>query len=152
MGRTAGSDWVSNTLIGPQVSGTAVTTALSISGANQTGSQLILGGFTIGDTLKRGQSFTIPGVFAVKPETLEVTGDLKRFSVATDFTATAATGTVLITTEIIPTGAYKNVSNAPADTSILSFAALAGSSVEQYLWNLGKDLLKHLLFVLPCWE
>jgi len=131
MGRTAGSDWVSNTLIGPQVSGTAVTTALSISGANQTGSQLLLAGFTIGDTLKRGQSFTIPGVFAVKPETLEVTGDLKRFSVATDFTATAATGTVLITTEIIPTGAYKNVSNAPADTSILSFAALAGSSVEQ---------------------
>jgi hypothetical protein len=131
MGRTAGSDWVSNTLIGPQAAGTAVLTTIAVTGANQTGGSLILGGFTAGDTLKRGQSFTIPGVFALKPESLTPTTVLKTFSVAGDFTAGSATGTVNITPEIIATGPYRNVSNVPADTSILTFAATTGAGSQQ---------------------
>jgi hypothetical protein len=88
-------------------------------GAGQTGATLDIDTGT--GTILEGDKFTIAGVNAVDPETKKDLGFLQEFVC----TADSAGGDVIIniSPSIIPTGAYQNVSAAPADGVAVLFKA-----------------------------
>jgi len=120
-----------------------------VQGANQTGSTIILDGFTTaGVTLKKGDMFTIAGVYEINPQSYASTGRLQTFVVTADATTVAGTpnyasvsispsindGT-LTTTDSAGTSlslaAYQNVSNKPADNAAITLIGTAGSTYRQ---------------------
>jgi hypothetical protein len=108
-----------------------------VNGANQTGSTLTTNGWTasIATLLNAGDVFTIAGVYAVNPQNYISTGTLKNFTV-TSVVASDASGnaSIGISPAITVTGAYQNVSNAPANLAPISVMGTAGVS---YFQNIG---------------
>lgn len=98
----------------------------AINGAGQSGTTLILDGFTAGVTLKKGALFTIANVNSLNPASREDTGQLWQGSVFADVTADGS-GNMTITLgdedPITLTGPYQTVSAAPADGALLTFQA-----------------------------
>lgn len=80
---------------------------------------LITDGWTASTTgvLKKGDIFTIAGVYAVNPISKESTGRLQTFVVKADANSGATTGpaTLTISPPIIADGAYQTVTAVPAD-------------------------------------
>lgn len=107
--------------------------------SKDTGSQsLITDGWTNSTTgiLKKGDVFTIAGVFAVNPISKQSTGRLQTFTVLADADSGATTGpaTLTIAPAIIASGAYQNVTAAPADNAPITVkTGTAGSSYKQSL-------------------
>ena len=101
---------------------------------------LITDGWTaaVGNRLKRGDVFTIAGVFAVNPETKQNTGLLQQFVVTAD---AASDGSGNLTTVIYPAiiagGAYQNVNARPADNAAIT--VLTGSASTTY----GQNIMFH---------
>lgn len=120
MGRTAGFDWYSNTLMSRLTNGNKVA-GVTVSGAGQTGSNLLVAGLAAADTFKKGQTFTIAGVFEIHPETRVSTGVLQNFVVTADVTSVGATATLPIAPSIVTTGPLQNVSAGPAAAAALVF-------------------------------
>lgn len=85
-------------------------TATNINGANQVGSAITVVAVA-GGTLTRGTVITLPGVFAVNPQTRQSTGVLMDFVVTADAVATATT--INISPAIVVTGAFQNVTASP---------------------------------------
>lgn len=85
-------------------------TATNISGANQTGSTLTVVAIA-GGTLTRGTVITLPGVFAVNPQTRISTGQLANFVVTAD--ALVGATSISISPAIVTSGAFQNVSASP---------------------------------------
>jgi hypothetical protein len=106
MGRTAGFDFMENTLWPSHVRSAANGSYL-INGASQTGATLTVD--TGANAPAAGDVFTIAGVFRVHPETKQSTGILQQFVVGTGATATSWP----ISPAIVITGALQNVSGAP---------------------------------------
>lgn len=114
----------------------------AINGANQAKSfldvrttfaqTLAVDGLGATKTIKRGEVFTIAGVFAVNPRSKEVLPYLAQFVVLADAT-TNATGEVTLTiaNPIIVTGAYQSVSAAPADNAVITFMGAASTAYTQ---------------------
>lgn len=107
-----------------------------VNGGSQTGSSLVTNGWTVSrsNLLAVGDVFTIPGVYAVNPQNYLSTGSLMNFVV----TSTAASdsggnATVQFSPAITTTGAYKNVSNAPANLAPIS---VIGNPLTSYFQNL----------------
>ena len=98
---------------------------------------LITDGWTAAaaNRLKRGDVFTIAGVFAVNPETKQSTGALRQF-VATADAASDGSGnlTVAIYPAIIAGGAYQNVTARPADNAAITI--LTGTASTAYSQNI----------------
>lgn len=103
---------------------------LSVSGAGQSGSTLAVAGLTATTgTLKAGDVFTIAGCFAVHPNTKAVINELQQFVVVSDATANGSgIATLTISPGIVTTGAYQNVSAAPANTATVTVAGASGST------------------------
>lgn len=120
-----------------------------VQGANQSGSTIVLDGFnTAGVTLKKGDMFTIAGVYEINPQSYQSTGRLQTFVVTADATTVAGTpnyasvsispsindGT-LTTTDSAGTSlslsAYQNVSAKPADNAAITLVGTAGSTYRQ---------------------
>lgn len=98
----------------PLVSGTATLAVITGTGA-----------------LTAGQQFTIAGVNEVNPDTKASTGQLKVFTVASNYAGGA--GNVTLSQTIFTSGAYQNVSAAiPTTTNI----TLLGSASTSYVRNL----------------
>lgn len=98
----------------PLVSGTATLAVISGTGA-----------------LTAGQQFTIAGVFEVNPDTKASTGQLKVFTVASNYAGGA--GNVTLSQPIYTSGPYQNVSGAiPTSTNI----TLIGSASTGIVRNL----------------
>ena len=101
---------------------------------------LITDGWTAAaaNRLKRGDVFTIAGVFSVNPETKQSTGLLQQFVVTAD---AASDGSGNLTTTIYPAiiagGAYQNVTARPADNAAIT--VLTGSANTSY----GQNILFH---------
>jgi len=101
-------------------------------GAAQTGASVVTNGWTpgIANLLAVGDVITFAGVFNVNPKSRQTTGTLANFVV----TATAASdgggnATLAISPAITPTGAYQNVSAAPANgAAIVVKTGAAGQS------------------------
>ena len=88
--------------------------------------------------LKRGDVFTIAGVFSVNPETKQSTGLLQQFVVTADAASDGSGNlTATIYPAIIAGGAYQNVTARPADNAAIT--VLTGSANTSY----GQNILFH---------
>lgn len=87
-----------------------------------TGTQsLICDGAGNAKTFVAGEKFTIAGVYAVNPRTKAVMSYLKQFTIMSDATSDGSGNvTFTIAPAIITTGAYQNVSAAPADNAAVT--------------------------------
>lgn len=97
---------------------------------------LITDGWTASSGLKAGDVFTMAGVFAVNPVTKATLSFLKQFVITTDVTtnASAAADTNLtISPAIISSGAFQNVSAAPADNAAITYVGVASTGYRQNL-------------------
>lgn len=102
--------------------------SVTVSGAGQTGNAVTVGGLTAGDTFRRGQVFTIAGVFDVHPLTGASYDTLKQFVITADVTASGATAMLPIYPLIDISMPGKTVSAAPANSAALVFVGAAGGS------------------------
>lgn len=101
---------------------------------------LVTDGWTaaVANRLKRGDVFTIAGVFAVNPETKISTGVLRQFIATADAASDGAGNlTVAIYPAIIAGGAYQNVTARAADNSAIT--VLTGTASTSY----GQNLMFH---------
>ena len=128
MGRTAGFDFVENTLW-PGFTPGAQNGAYVTNGAGQTGASLIVktgtGAMVVGDV------FTIAGVYRVHPESKQSTGILQQFVVTAAYAGGG--GTIAISPSIVATGATQNVSATPGDAAALTFVGAASTATGQSL-------------------
>lgn len=121
MGRTAGFDFMENTLWPAHARGAAPATGFLVNGVNQTGATLIVDGAAVAPV--QGDVFSIPGVYRVHPETKAATGVLQQFVVGQGATATSWP----ISPAIVTSGARQNVSAAPADNAPITIAGMAST-------------------------
>lgn len=124
MGMAAGFKWsVTQNLPSHQV-GPLGGTPL-VNGASQSGSTLVTDGWTAAAALRlrKGDSFTIAGVYAVNPHTRMSTGQLRIFTVTAD-TSSDAAGNVSIpiypAIDASTTSAWQNVTATPADNAAIT--------------------------------
>ncbi|MFI4965813.1 MAG: P22 phage major capsid protein family protein [Caulobacterales bacterium] len=120
MGRTAGFDFMENTLW-PSHPRSAAAGYL-VNGASQTGASLTVNTGT--GAPAQGDVFTIAGVFRVHPETKQSTGVLQQFVVGASATTTAFP----ISPGIVTSGPTQNVSGSPASGAALSFPGAASTN------------------------
>lgn len=89
-------------------------------------------GLTSGHTVKRGEVFSIAGVYAVNPRTKDTLDFLAQFVVLADATANGSGQAALtIANPIITSGAYQNVSAAPADNAAITWVGTASTTYRQ---------------------
>ena len=107
-----------------------VTTTVSSQGA----STIAITG-TGTQTIKRGDVFTIAGVFAVNPQTRESTGSLQQFVVTEDVTASGGAYAAVKISPAIYTAAHAlaTVDSFPQSSAVVTFL---GSASTQYPQNL----------------
>lgn len=129
MGRSAGFDFMENTLWPSHTVGTKAGSPL-VNGAGQTGATLATDGWTNSSpVLKAGDVFTITGVFRVHPETKQSTGVQQQFVVRADGTSNGSgVASLQISPAIVTTGAAQNVSGAPADNAPIQVAGTGGAA------------------------
>lgn len=122
MGKMSGFDWYESVNVWRHTAGTAATHGVTVAGANQQGSALIVSG-TLGDTILQGDVFNINAVNAVNPESLNnVSNTLKQFVVTANFTLTGGIDTIPISPAIFgPGSGYQNVDSLPANGAALTF-------------------------------
>ncbi len=122
IGTYANIDWVqSMSLIAP-TAGTAVTT-ISVTGANQAGSSLIITG-TSTQTLLDGDKIAIgsgtTGMYAVNPATRRTTLALRVLTIVGDYTLTGGADTITVSPAITGPGSqYQNVVDLPQDAAAI---------------------------------
>jgi hypothetical protein len=134
MGRTAGFDFMENTLWPAHTVGTKAGTPLT-NGASQSGSSLVTDGWAVSSAvLNRGDVFTIAGVFRVHPETKQSTGILQTF-VVTDAAGVSSNGagqaTITISPAIVgPAGSppTQNVNALPGDNIAITVNGTASTA------------------------
>jgi hypothetical protein len=107
-----------------------------VDGATQTGATLLTKGWTAAAALrvKKGDVFTIAGVYSVNPQNKQSTGQLQQF-VATANASSGATGlaSIAIQPSITVTGPYQTVSNSPADSAPITMLGTASTAYVQGL-------------------
>lgn len=110
----------------------------TVTGAGQTGSTLVTGGWTasIVALLNVGDVFTLSGVNAVNPESLSSTGSLRNFVVtAAASSNSAGSSSLSIYPPITTTGAYQTVDASPAAGATLT--VISGASGTNLTKNIG---------------
>ncbi len=120
MGRTAGFDFMENTLWPTHARSAAA--GYLVNGGSQAGAALTVNTGT--GVPNAGDIFTIAGVFRVHPETKQSTGVLQPFVVGTGATTTSFP----INPAIVTTGAGQNVSGSPGAGAVITFAGTASSN------------------------
>jgi hypothetical protein len=121
MGRTAGFDFMENTLWPSHLRGAGA--GYLVNGASQTGATLNVNTGT--GAVKQGDVFTIAGVNRVHPETKQSTGILQSFVATADFAGGA--GSISISPAIVTSGALQNVSASPGAGAAITFAGTANA-------------------------
>jgi P22 coat protein - gene protein 5 len=120
-------------------------TATNINGANQVGSAITVVAVA-GGTLTRGTVITLPGVFAVNPQSRQSTGALANFVVTAD--AAAGATTINISPAIVTTGAFQNVTASP--TTAQPYVILGAASTA-YSTNVAFHKDAFTLAMVPMW-
>lgn len=86
-------------------------------------------------TVKKGDVFTIAGVYSVNPQSRQSTGKLMQFVVTADTTGSSnAIAAVPFSPALQSTGAYQNVDALPANNAAVTFK---GTASTQYPQNIG---------------
>lgn len=102
----------------------------AVNGAAQTGSNLVTNGWTAAaaQRLKKGDVFTIAGVFAVNPQSRQSTTQLRQFVVTADVSSDASgNATIPIYPAIVATGAFQTVTGSPANGALLTVLGAANA-------------------------
>jgi P22 coat protein - gene protein 5 len=125
MGRTAGFDFMENTMWPAHTRGAANTGYL----VNDT---VVSGDSTItvdtgSGAINQGDVFTIANVFKVHPETKVSTGILQQFVMTAS--ATSGANTWSISPAMISTGAQQNINALPADNAAITFLGTLSTAV-----------------------
>lgn len=103
--------------------GTFTTSTPLTNGASQVGSSIITDGWANSQTglLKKGDIFTIAGVYSANPQSYASTGRLQQFVVTADATSDGSgNSTISISPSIITSGQLQTVSAAPADNATIT--------------------------------
>lgn len=100
-------------------------TATNINGAGQTGSAITVVAVA-GGTLAKGTVITLPGVFAVNPQTRLSTGTLANFVVTAD--ALVGATTINISPAIVTSGNFQNVTASPTTAAPYVIQGAASTS------------------------
>lgn len=127
MGRAVGGNWFECQNLLTHTVGPLGGTPL-VNGASQVGAALITDGWTAAAAarLKKGDVFTIAGVYAVNPYTRETTGSLRQFVVTADVSSDGSGNlTAAISPSIAVTGAFQNVTGSPADNAAITVLGAA---------------------------
>jgi hypothetical protein len=120
-------------------------TATNINGAGQTGSSITVVAVA-GGTLTKGTVITLPGVFAVNPQSRTSTGQLANFVVTADVAAAAVT--IPISPAIVTSGAFQNVTASPTTGSPY---VIVGAASTSYNCNVGFHKDAFTLAMVPMW-
>jgi hypothetical protein len=125
--------------------GTQAVAGTNINGAGQTGSTITV--VALGGTITKGTKITLPGCFAVNPQSRASTGTLAQFVVTAD--AAAAATTLSISPAITPSGAFQNVTASPTTAQpFVIFGTASGS----YNANIGYHKDAFTLAMVPLWS
>lgn len=89
--------------------GTQAVAGTNVNGAGQTGAAITVVG--LGGTITKGTIITLPGVFAVNPQSRQSTGTLAQFVITADVAAAAVS--LPISPAIVTSGAFQNVTASP---------------------------------------
>jgi hypothetical protein len=103
--------------------GTYTASTPLVNGATQTGSSLITDGWASGAAyLKKGDIFTIAGVYSVNPLSYQSTARLQQFVVTADIDSVSTTVnmTIAISPPIITSGQLQTVTGSPADNAVIT--------------------------------
>lgn len=139
IGRSRGFEFVESEHIYRQLTGSHGKTGLTVEGAGQTGNMLTVSGVTNGQTIKRGEVFTIAGVEQIHPVTRQTYSVPLQFVVLEDVTAGGTTATLKIYPEITPAKvasqlkANATVTASPAASAAITFVMDSDSLIEQAL-------------------
>jgi hypothetical protein len=120
-------------------------TATNIAGAGQTGSTITVAAIA-GGTLTKGTVITLPGVFAVNPQTRNSTGVLANFVVNAD--ALLGATSISISPAIVTSGPYQNVTASP--TTAQPYVIL-GAANTAYQTNVAFHRDAFTLAMVPMW-
>lgn len=105
--------------------GSQNVTALTVGGANQTGSTLTLTAVTTG-TITRGTKITIPSRFQVNPQNRQSTGASWQATITADVPIGSAT--LPIDPPITPSGNFQNIDASPANAAPITIFGTASGS------------------------
>ena len=111
--------------ISRHTNGTQAVAALTVNGAGQIGSTLIVAATT--GTITAGTTFTL-GVNAVNPQSRQDTAALQQFTVTS--TVAAGATSLPISPAIIPNGALQNVTASPANGAVVTILGTASGSYD----------------------
>jgi len=120
-------------------------TATNINGANQTGSAITVVAVA-GGTLTRGTTITLPGVFAVNPQSRQSTGVLANFVVTADVLVGATS--IPISPAIVVSGAFQNVTASPTTAQPY---VIQGAASTSFACNVGYHKDAFTLAMVPMW-
>lgn len=122
-------EWYKSQTVQSRTTGTFTASTPVVNGANQTGSTLACNGWASGaTTLKRGDKFTIAGVFTVNPVSYSSTPRLQQFVVTADTSDSGGAMAALpISPSIITSGQLQTVSNSPASGAAISVVGSTGT-------------------------
>ena len=120
-------------------------TATNINGANQTGSTVTVVA-TAGGTLTRGTVITLPGVFAVNPQSRQSTGVLAQFVVTADVPVGSVS--IPVSPAIIPSGPFQNVTASPTTGQPY---VIFGAASTSYSCSVGYHKDAFTLATVPMW-
>ena len=132
MREAAGLMWLADQNMFLHTTGTRLnSTTPLVDGAPTSGdAEITIDSVTNGHTLKRGDVFTIAGVYAVNPQSRQSTGRLRNFVALEDKTAAGAQFTNLkIFPPIVSSGKDQTVSVLPADNAAVTFNGATASLV-----------------------
>jgi P22 coat protein - gene protein 5 len=107
-----------------------------VDGALQTGSTLLLKGFTAAAALrlKRGDEFTVTGVEGINPQNYNTLGSLQTFTALADvYSDAAGKASVPIAPAIVTIGSQQTVTASPADNAPVTLIGVAGERWQQAL-------------------
>lgn len=124
--------------------GTQAVAGTNINGAGQTGSSVTVVG--LGGTITRGSIITLPGVFAVNPQSRVSTGVLAQFVVTADVAAAATS--IPISPAIVTSGPFQNVTASPTNGSPFTIFGTASGS---YSTNVAFHKDAFTLAMVPMW-
>jgi hypothetical protein len=134
MGHAAGFDFMECDMVAALTTGTRTNTTPVV--ASSTASTVSITGLTpAAGTIKAGDVFTMAGVYAIHPETKQALSSLQQFVVTADVTAAAGAATIAFAPSIAATGAYQNVSAAPAASAAVVFFDLSGTHEQNLAYH-----------------
>ncbi len=120
-------------------------TATNINGAGQTGSAITVVA-TAGGTLSKGTVITLPGVFAVNPQSRTSTGVLAQFVITAD--VLVGSTSLPISPAIVTSGAFQNVTASPTTGAPY---VIVGAASTSYQTNVAFHKDAFTLAMVPMW-